>query len=194
MVLPDRITKLKSKEEMGMFCSADIQVMFWYIYLGGTKQLSLILIFPQFNFCWNWKSYVFMCVSACWRRGKPQERQVQQGCLQGQRTGPDHHEISPVPAKTTRDSEECPAECLPKEEGGHLESRWAPSPTRADEKRHDVEEHLEQWQVGSFGTIFSCVAPGQYNRDTNLMGLRWDSSVLWNVRWPVWTHHLAPPQ
>lgn len=56
----DWITKLKSKEEMGMFCylgqtkfcSAEVQVVFWYIYLGGTKQLSLI--FPQFNFCWNW--------------------------------------------------------------------------------------------------------------------------------------------
>lgn len=103
---------------------------------------------------------------------------MQQGCLQGQRTGPDHHEISPVPVKTTRDSGECPAECPSKEEGGHLESRGTPRPTQAAEKRHDLEEHLEQWQVGSFGAIFFGVAPEQYNCDRNQMGLRWDSSVL----------------
>lgn len=48
---------------------------------------------------------------------------MQQGCLRGQRTGPDHRDFSPVPVKTTRDGEEYPAECPSKEAGGHLESK-----------------------------------------------------------------------
>lgn len=31
------------------------------------------------------------------------------------------------------------------------------------------------------------------NCNSNPMGLRWNSSALPKARWPVWTHHLAPP-
>lgn len=47
---------------------------------------------------------------------------MQQGCFQGQGTGPDHSEISPTSVSATGDCEEHTAECL-SEEGGYFESR-----------------------------------------------------------------------
>lgn len=131
----------------------------------------------------------FTCVSACWRGGKPQERQVQPGCLQRPRAGPDHHDISPVPVKTTRVSEGYPAEFSQRKKEGALNPDEYQIQLRL--LRRGMMWRASGTMAGRF--IWGSVAPEQCNHDSNLMGLRLDSSVLWKVRWPVWTHHLAPP-
>lgn len=122
------------------------------------------------------------CVFACWRGGRPWcSRAVCKGRGLDLTTV---RSILPhcVPPGT--------CECLSEEEGGYLGSRWTQCPAQAAGQRRDVEEHLEEWQVCVCGTIFAGVAPEECNTHLRQqsVGLRWDSSALPKVKWPVWTH------
>lgn len=129
------------------------------------------------------------------RGGKPQERLMQKSCLQGQGTGPDHSEISPTSLSATEDREEYTAERLSEEGGGYLESRWTQCPAQAAGRGVMWKRIWNKGRYVHLGQSFPIwlQMSTTLNRDSKWMGLRWDSSVLPKVRWPVWTHHLAPP-
>lgn len=99
--------------------------MFIFVALSNSKFNFKVFLSLIFHPAGNARELVKLCVGvcACQRGGKPQERLVQQGCLQGQGTRPGHSESGPTSRSATRDCEEYPAESLSEEEGMYLESR-----------------------------------------------------------------------